>query len=224
MNSTQRITWHVGTSTMPSSLVEDVAPTIACETCNSEFSTQPQLRQHLRRKTCRASTCQFWTADEQHALALIELDMGSATNSVIIDHLTPNSLRTRDAIKKRRQTATYKAILERLRAERSAVQREEEEIPTAETHASVPQETPALEMIQENENEIPAAASASALNIEINAPTGEAGENSINDALIPAIIGLNLDEHDNAIRQQISSTTADQRRELDEWTSALVAS
>uniref|UniRef100_A0A1B0AIQ8 C2H2-type domain-containing protein n=1 Tax=Glossina pallidipes TaxID=7398 RepID=A0A1B0AIQ8_GLOPL len=176
-----------------------------CDVCGREFSTYAGLRLHQtlahpkenntkEMQLVQASTRQFWTADEQHALALMELDMGSATSSVIIDHRDLREITSRK------------------------VQSEEEDVPTAETHASVPQETPALEITQENENEIPAAASASALNIEINTPTGEAGENSDNDALIAAIIGLNLDEHDNAIRQQILSSTADQRRELGEWT------
>uniref|UniRef100_A0A1A9USB0 Uncharacterized protein n=1 Tax=Glossina austeni TaxID=7395 RepID=A0A1A9USB0_GLOAU len=178
-------------------------------------------------------TRQFCTADEGHALALMELDMGAATSSLIIENLTSNSGRTRDAIKKRRQTATYKAIMEKLRAGRAAVQEEEEEISTAETHASeVPQETLALEITQQKE--IPAVTSAHrtkrslpALNAETNAafaPTGEADKKNDNSALIAAIIGLNLDEHDDAVRQQILSSTADQPRELDEWTSVLIAS
>uniref|UniRef100_A0A1A9VS56 Reverse transcriptase domain-containing protein n=1 Tax=Glossina austeni TaxID=7395 RepID=A0A1A9VS56_GLOAU len=56
------------------------------------------------------------------------------------------------------------------------------------------------------------------------APTGEAGKNNDNSAMIAAVIGLNLDEHDDADGQLILSSTAGQRRELDEWTSALIAS
>ncbi|KAI9580832.1 hypothetical protein GQX74_013380 [Glossina fuscipes] len=176
MNLTQRITRHASSSAMPSSFIESVAHTFACETCKREFSTQTQLRQHLRRKTCRgnlnlstnpcdicgrefstytglrlhhsnennakdmqlvkASTRLFWTADEEHALALMELNMGPTTSSAIIVHLTSNSGRTRDAIKKRRQSASYKTIIQRLRSERATAREEVEEILPEETHPS----------------------------------------------------------------------------------------
>uniref|UniRef100_A0A1A9ZAW0 Uncharacterized protein n=1 Tax=Glossina pallidipes TaxID=7398 RepID=A0A1A9ZAW0_GLOPL len=161
----------------------------------------------------------------------MEFNISSATSSLIIKHLTLNSGRKRDAIKKQRQTATYEAIIEKLRAERAPVQEEKEDISTAETHASeVLQETLVLEMTQQNK--IPAVTSPSALSLPaVNAETnvasasnGEADENNDNSALIAAIIGLNLDEHDDAVRQQILSSTADQPRELDEWTSVLIAS
>uniref|UniRef100_A0A1B0G5T3 Uncharacterized protein n=1 Tax=Glossina morsitans morsitans TaxID=37546 RepID=A0A1B0G5T3_GLOMM len=130
----------------------------------------------------------------------MELDMGSATSSLIIEHLTSNFGRTR-----------------------TAVQKEKEEISTAETHGSeVPQENLALEMSQQNE--ILGVTSASALSLlalnaetkAASAPTGEANENNDNSAQIAAIIGLNLDEHDDSVRQQILFSTADEPRELDE--------
>ncbi|KAI9577515.1 uncharacterized protein LOC119641492 [Glossina fuscipes] len=186
---------------MLSSPVEVVAPTIACETYKSEFPTETQLRQLPRRKTCRGnmnlatnpcevcgrelstypylrlqqtrahpkesnakemqlvqeSTRQFWTADEEHALAPIELDMGTATNSLIINHLSSNSKRTRDTIKKRRQTATYKEIIEK--------------------------ELPVKRKKKKSAHD--------------------------NSALITAIISLNLDMHDDAVRLQILPSIAD---------------
>ncbi|KAI9580831.1 hypothetical protein GQX74_013379 [Glossina fuscipes] len=59
-------------------------------------------------------------------------------------------------------------------------------------------------------------------NIETNITSRD--EINDNNALIAAIVDLNLDERDDAIRQQILSSTADQRRALDLWTSELIAS
>uniref|UniRef100_A0A1B0BL81 Reverse transcriptase domain-containing protein n=1 Tax=Glossina palpalis gambiensis TaxID=67801 RepID=A0A1B0BL81_9MUSC len=77
-----------------------------CEVCGRELSTYAYLRLQQTRahpkesnakemQLVQESTRQFWTADEEHALAPIELDMGTATRH----H------------KKRRQTATYKEII-----------------------------------------------------------------------------------------------------------------
>uniref|UniRef100_A0A1A9WV84 C2H2-type domain-containing protein n=1 Tax=Glossina brevipalpis TaxID=37001 RepID=A0A1A9WV84_9MUSC len=97
-----------------------------CDICGREFSTYTGLRLHQTRahveennirkmqEAVNASTRQNWTADEEYALALLEVNMGPSTTTEIINHLTANSKRSRDAIKKRRQTAGYKAVIESL--------------------------------------------------------------------------------------------------------------
>ena len=96
-------------------------PNNECPTCKRKFPTYAGLRLHQSKAHATAYNAELeaqsanarrnWTLDEERELAIIEAGLAGRSATEIIDELSKNSSRTRDAIKKRRQLASYQTLV-----------------------------------------------------------------------------------------------------------------
>lgn len=102
-------------------------PNNECHICHRSFNTYSGLRQHLAKAHVQSynaelqtqassSSYKRWSIDEEKELAELEAAFSGETETEIIDRLSNHSTRSREAIKKRRQLASYQALVTSFRA------------------------------------------------------------------------------------------------------------
>lgn len=188
-------------------------PTNPCSIFGRDFNSYAGLRQHMRlahpaeynqdnMQAVAASARELWTTDEELALACMEVNLGTANPTQILDHLCRHSTRSREAIKKRRQKASYKATISRLLEESAILD----------------------QSLQSNSLSVLPEVEAPHTDTPIMPPTmAVTQEEDLNNGLIGTIEALNLDPDEAAARGLILQNGECSRNQLDQWVEKFIS-